>query len=154
MSILSGIYQIYRFICNGYHTVLVYRPLHLPAGPRICPRVAITYISPTWNKMNVIRCRYRHGWGWYDCYVINAHWITNHGYINVFLVYQQRGYITHAKAYTVRECFNSSPHGQSGRHFADDIFRCIFVNEKFHILIKISLKFVPKGPVDNNAALV
>ena len=28
------------------------------------------------------------------------------------------------------------------------------VNEKFCILIKISLKFVPKGPFDNNSALV
>ena len=37
-----------------------------------------------------------------------------------------------------------SPHGQNGRHFADDIFRRIFVNDKFSILIKISLKFVPK----------
>ena len=25
--------------------------------------------------------------------------------------------------------------GQNGRHFADDIFRCIFVNEKFCTLI-------------------
>ena len=39
--------------------------------------------------------------------------------------------------------FNSSPPGQNGRHFADDVFRCIFVSEKF--LIQISLKFVPKG---------
>ena len=38
--------------------------------------------------------------------------------------------------------------------FADDIFRCIFVNEKFCILIKILPKFVPKGPIDNNPALV
>ena len=49
---------------------------------------------------------------------------------------------------------NSSPHGQNGRRFADDIFRCIFMNEKFCILIKISLKFVPKGPIDNKPALV
>ena len=49
---------------------------------------------------------------------------------------------------------NSSPPGQNGRHFADDIFRCIFVNEKFYILIKISLKFVPKGSIDNTPALV
>ena len=45
------------------------------------------------------------------------------------------------------------PPGQNGRHFADDIFRCIFVNEKFCILIWISLKFVPKGPIDNIPAL-
>ena len=49
---------------------------------------------------------------------------------------------------------NSSPHGQNGRRFADDSFRCIFVNEKFCILIKISLKFLPKGPIDNKPALV
>ena len=31
---------------------------------------------------------------------------------------------------------NSSPPGQNGRHFADDIFSCIFTNEKFCILKK------------------
>ena len=37
---------------------------------------------------------------------------------------------------------NSSPSEQNGHRFADDIFRCIFANEKFYILIRISLKFV------------
>ena len=54
----------------------------------------------------------------------------------------------------VKQTVNSSPPGQNGRHIADDIFRCIFENEKFCILIKISLKFVPKGSIDNNPALV
>ena len=52
------------------------------------------------------------------------------------------------------DIFNSSSPGQNGCHFADDIFRYIFVNEKFCILIKISLKFVPEGPVDNYSALI
>ena len=52
------------------------------------------------------------------------------------------------------ELFNSSPHGQNGHHFADNIFRCIFVNETICILIQISLKFVPKGLIDNMWALV
>ena len=43
---------------------------------------------------------------------------------------------------------------QNGRHFADDIFKCISVNENVCILIKISLKFVPKGPINNIQALV
>ena len=30
---------------------------------------------------------------------------------------------------------------------ADDISKHIFLNEKLQILIEISLKFVPKGPV-------
>ena len=49
---------------------------------------------------------------------------------------------------------NSSSPGQNGRHFADDIFKCIFMNENVRISIQISLKFVPKGPIDNNPALV
>ena len=44
------------------------------------------------------------------------------------------------------------PSAQHGCHFADDILRCIFVNEKFPILIEMSLKFVAKGPVDINPA--
>ena len=43
---------------------------------------------------------------------------------------------------------------QNGHHFADDIFKCIFLNENIWILIKISLKFVPKSPINNIPALV
>ena len=42
---------------------------------------------------------------------------------------------------------------QNGCHFAD-IFKCIFLNENVLIAIKISLKFVPKGPINNIPALV
>ena len=44
--------------------------------------------------------------------------------------------------------------GQNGRHFADDIFKCIFTNENFVILIQISLKYVPTGLIDNKAVLI
>ena len=43
---------------------------------------------------------------------------------------------------------------QNGRHFADDTFKCIFLNENVWIPIKISLKFVPQGPINNIPALV
>ena len=49
---------------------------------------------------------------------------------------------------------NSYPLVQNGRPFEDDIFSYIFVKEKFCILIKISPKFVAKGTIDNNPALV
>ena len=39
-------------------------------------------------------------------------------------------------------------------HSADDIFKCIFVNENVWILLKIWLKFVPKAQIDNIPALV
>ena len=38
---------------------------------------------------------------------------------------------------------------QNGRHFADNTFKCIFLTENVIISIKISLKFVPKSPIDN-----
>ena len=38
--------------------------------------------------------------------------------------------------------------------FADDIFKCISLNENVWIPIKISMKFVPKGPINNIPALV
>ena len=44
--------------------------------------------------------------------------------------------------------------GKNGHHFPDDIFKWIFSNENIWILIKISLKFVPMGPINNILALV
>ena len=43
---------------------------------------------------------------------------------------------------------------QNGCHFADDIFKCIFLNENAWISLKISLKFVPKVQINNIPALV
>ena len=43
---------------------------------------------------------------------------------------------------------------QNGRHFADDTLKRIFLNENVRISITISLKFVPKGPINKNPALV
>ena len=40
------------------------------------------------------------------------------------------------------------------RHFADDTFKCVFLNENERISLRISLKFVPKGPINNNPALI
>ena len=49
---------------------------------------------------------------------------------------------------------NSSLPWQNGRHFEDNIFKYIFLNEKFCILIWMSLKLVLEGPTDNKWALV
>ena len=43
---------------------------------------------------------------------------------------------------------------QNGRHFADDTFKRIFMNEKVRISFNISLKFVPKGLINSIPALV
>ena len=51
-------------------------------------------------------------------------------------------------------CINTLRPRQNGRHFADDIFKCILLNENVLIPNKISLKFVPEGPINNIPALV
>ena len=52
------------------------------------------------------------------------------------------------------QLFNTLRPRQDGRRFPDDIFKHIFWNENVIIFIKISLKFVPNGPIDNIPALV
>ena len=43
---------------------------------------------------------------------------------------------------------------QNGRHFAEDILKWILLNKNVWIPIKISLRFVPKGRINNIPALV
>ena len=56
--------------------------------------------------------------------------------------------------YTFAYRFNTLRPRQNGRHFTDNSFKCIFVNENATIAVKISLTFVPKGPINNIPALV
>ena len=49
--------------------------------------------------------------------------------------------------------FQHTEAGTNGRHFPDDIFKCIFLNGNVLISIKFSLKFVPKGQMNNIPAL-
>ena len=49
---------------------------------------------------------------------------------------------------------NSLRPRRNGRYNADDIFKCIFLKENVWIPTKISLKFVPKGRINNIPALV
>ena len=49
---------------------------------------------------------------------------------------------------------NSLRPRQNRRHFPDDIFKSILLNESIWISFEISPKFVPKGPINNNPSLV
>ena len=70
--------------------------------------------------------------------------ISSHG---IALIVLEHSSFSTSRIKTLR----STPNWQ---HFADDIFKCIFFNENVWILLKISLKFVPKGPINNIPALV
>ena len=52
------------------------------------------------------------------------------------------------------QCVNKLRLRQKGRHFADDIFKCIFLNENVWIPNKILLRFILKGPINDIPALV
>ena len=78
-------------------------------------------------------------------------WIVRIGHVTLLAItgYEALVCVSH---YT--SSVNTLRPRQNGPHFTDDIFKCMFVNEKFCILIKDSLKFVPKGPINNNTALI
>ena len=61
--------------------------------------------------------------------------------------------VSHFK-HNLLELLNTLRLRQNGQHFPDNIFKCIFFNENIWILIKISLKFVPKVLINNIPALV
>ena len=101
----------------------------------------------------VVMCSPMHVWDMYNTSSGDwaCHLAANIG-INILVFYQS----CHSTASLTPgcQCLNSLRPIQNGCHFADDIFKCIFVNENVWIPIKISLKFVPNGPINNIPALV
>ena len=83
----------------------------------------------------------------YDVIVMKTD--VNHRMSSIHILYQ-----TVAQAFNAYSIVNSSLPGQNGRHFTDVILKCIFMNEEFCVLIRISFKFVPKGSIENKSALV
>ena len=65
-----------------------------------------------------------------------------------------RGGITNLMLDCIGLAFNTLRPRRNEQHFADEILKRIFFNENVWISIKISLKFVPKGPINNIPALV
>ena len=52
------------------------------------------------------------------------------------------------------QCVDTLRPRQYGRHFADDSFKCIFLNENISISFKTSLKLISKGDINNIPGLV
>ena len=95
---------------------------------------------------------FHQAWGIIDYYVVRlwSNWNSPQTMTKYYFIKLAICLMTIWQEYSI----NSSPPGQNGRHFGDNIFRCIFMNEKFRIFIKISLKFVRRYPVHKNPALV
>ena len=63
-------------------------------------------------------------------------------------------YIPMWRSSTTKNCISTLRPWHDGSHFTDNIFKWIFLNKKVWILIEIPLKFVSKGLINNNPALV
>ena len=87
----------------------------------------------------------RNGYWWLRCYlsIVRVRWsevnYDNECYMDAFI-----------NLFSV----NTLRPRQDARHFPDDIFKCIFLNENVWTSIAISLKFVSKGPIHDIPALV
>ena len=51
--------------------------------------------------------------------------------------------------WTYRAYLNTLRLRQNGCYFTDDIFKWLFLNKDFHVMIEITLNFIPQGPIDN-----
>ena len=58
-------------------------------------------------------------------------------------------YVNHSEHFRLIPKAHTLKPRQNGRHFSGVIFKFIFLYENWCALIQISLKFVPKGPINN-----
>ena len=94
---------------------------------------------------------------------MSSYHLSNYDTLDLFYIYNMNGNdytiifsmqrVDTGKTSTITS-INSSPPGQNGRHFYRRHFETFFLNENVRISIQFSLKFVPKGPIDNISALV
>ena len=95
--------------------------------------------------------------------------VTEYLFMIMPIFVQEKAWCRPARSHSLSQCWSRScwPYvaftpqwvntlrpRQDGCHFPDDTFKWIFLNENVSISIKISLKFVPNGPIDKSPALV
>ena len=94
-------------------------------------------------------CHWIFQFRWQSCFILSANSLVSTRWQGITCSLMYVCIIRH-------EWVNTLKPRQNGRHFADAIliFKCIFFKENVWIPIKISLKFVPKGPINYIPALV
>ena len=69
-------------------------------------------------------------------------------HVSSALVITNQGHGLSSVRYQVIDSFSTLRPRQNASHFADDVFKRIFLNENCFILILISLKLIPRGPIN------
>ena len=95
----------------------------------------------------------------YQKYIhVSTDLLCENGLTNICRTSQSKKYFNETPGQPIRMTsmvvINSLRPKLNRRHFADDIFKCIFLNENERILPRISLKYVPKVRINNSPALV
>ena len=124
--------------CSGIHLTGLSEIMHQTSIPKTFLEIEVFQIStttPAVKEWTIIQHWFRRWLGieQRSSHYLNQWWpslLLIHTYINI--MWPQR--------------VNSSRPEPSGRHFADDIFKYILLNEKLSILSKISLIFLPEDP--------
>ena len=135
------IIPMYRLWLNGLYGLY---------GPR-CPLsskrpINLTSLSLWVNFFSKIG----HSWLW------SGNWVCTQSWCNICIMLRSLcrfcgvSLLMNSPAISV----NTLRPRQNSRHFADDIFKCIFLNENVWISLKISLKFVPQVQINNHPALI
>ena len=96
-----------------------------------CHQTTSYYLSQCWPSSLSLYGATRPQWYLYKQYIKS--WYNNTFYVHLVNSLRPRLY---------------------GLYFADDVLKCIFLNEIVWISLKIPLKFVPKAPINNIPALV
>ena len=130
-----------RHLSNVYSWMKIYR-FWLKFHWTLFPMVQLT-IFQHWFRWRI------------GAYQATSHYLNQRRHNSMMHIYVTRSqWVNSDSIESILWMINSSPPGQNGRHLADDIFKCIFLNENLLILIKISLKFIPNGPIYNIPTLV
>ena len=121
-------------------------------------RMVITKPLDLYPGIYSVNCKLFEDWGLLLVTEINwssiGIWAWMSNYIHVKQWYAVTGpYPANFNGVSV-EPLNTLKPRQNGRHFADDTFKCIVLNENVWIPITIWLGFVPKGSINNIPALV
>ena len=126
-------YQFYKCFFVRF-SVVTYND-HLELFGEICPELSqLTGLFCDWYLVQV---------HWFSIR-LPIYWFCIHAWYKGLMVMACKGRFS---INSLRPRLNTHP-------FAVDVFKCNFLNENVWIPIKISLKFVPKGPINNIPALV
>ena len=133
-------------------------------------------MKPPLSTFNTVRLRQNYSQfadGIFKCFFLNENiWIL----INIWLKFVLKGWTNNISALvqimawhspgnkplselihiwvTRPQWVNTLRWGWNRQHFTDDIFKHIFFNENVWISIIVSLKFVPKGLINNNPSIL